>query len=310
MTKTIYTILIALCINIVWCQTNCHELNPSIWSQSWVSCQMAPNPNASRPSSHWIQYDFGTIRHLSSMHVWNHNQSTSLRQGVKNVIIDYSADGSIWQQLGTYQWPKATGTSDYPGFQGPDFGNVQARYVLITVLSNWGDPSCNALTEVMFNLGEGLEENETQPIAPPTLFSLEITELGDGVGDLLKSPDRILYSKDSEVTITAIPKGGSNFEGWSGDLISGNAQITIKMDAHKSMTATFSNGGNICNDDELTLVGDLSNQFFRAKVSIKSSGSIAGGDVSFQAGQGIELMPGFTTQPGIQFVATIADCNK
>jgi hypothetical protein len=88
------------------------------------------------------------------MHVWNDNENywqNETDRGLNSVTIDYSDDGTNWTELGTYSWPQAPGASTYTGFDGPDFGGVCARYVLVTVNSNYGDAHYG-LSEVRFNL--------------------------------------------------------------------------------------------------------------------------------------------------------------
>ncbi|MBK9255528.1 MAG: T9SS type A sorting domain-containing protein [Saprospiraceae bacterium] len=60
-------------------------------------------------------------------------------------------DGITWQVLDTVIFPKANASGFYEGFEGPDFGAVSARFVLITALSNYGAP-CTGLGELKINV--------------------------------------------------------------------------------------------------------------------------------------------------------------
>ncbi len=129
---------------------NDHHSNTA--EDSWLSCTEEINPNPVRGSGHWILYDFGYNYELSSMYVWNYNVAGHTNRGIKDVYIDYSSDGSTWTELAYTQFQEADGTNNYSGFYGPDFDGETARYVLITVISNWGDPSCSGLAEIRFDL--------------------------------------------------------------------------------------------------------------------------------------------------------------
>ena len=135
----------------------------NLWAHTWTSDGDAGNPpaqspNPARGSGQWIHYDLGHLYPLGLMHIWNGNEDPwGLGRGLKNVTIDYSQDNSpnptSWTELGTFgPWPQAPGTNDYLGFDGPDFGGVCARHVLITINSNHGDDWGYALSEVKFNL--------------------------------------------------------------------------------------------------------------------------------------------------------------
>ncbi len=133
----------------------------------WLSCQSSENPNAKRVVSHWIKYDLGDTYALTTSTIWNfntperinsyNNESWSLvplqgklEDGMKDVIIDISINGTEWQEWGRFSIPKASGSSFYQGVAGPDFGGKIARYVLITGVNNHGG-SCFGLGELRIN---------------------------------------------------------------------------------------------------------------------------------------------------------------
>jgi hypothetical protein len=148
-----YFLLLPFLLAGYFTQAQCGDSTHSATaSDAWVSCQPAPSPNDDRGSSHWIQYDFGYIYTLTTSHVWNANLSSDTDRGLREVVIDYSLDGQNWTELGTFEFGKASGYQSYRGESGPDFGEVAARYVLITALSNHGDPGCYGLSEMRFDL--------------------------------------------------------------------------------------------------------------------------------------------------------------
>ncbi|MEM7374608.1 MAG: discoidin domain-containing protein [Bacteroidota bacterium] len=157
--------IVALSIIFALCQISCSDsskADASIWLDPWVSCTPTANPITKYGNSHWIHYDFGSVRTLSKSWIWNTNDPQKLNQGFKKVSIDYSEDGETWTHYGEMNFPKAEGKAVYGGFAGPDLVGVKARYMLLTALSNHGDPACSGITEVKFNLLpiEPAKENE------------------------------------------------------------------------------------------------------------------------------------------------------
>ncbi len=151
---------------------------------TWTSCQMAENPNSSRGMGHWIKYDLGYIYNIESFHIWNANQSEETDRGFRQVVIDYSLDGQQWQELGQYELGEASGYQSYTGEPVDGFDPIQARYVIITAETNWGDGSCYGLSEVKFNLGEVtgtqlVQESSRLGLYPNPTTGLVNLDLGD-----------------------------------------------------------------------------------------------------------------------------------
>lgn len=121
------------------------------WYEGWISCDKSLNPNPIRGVSHWIMYDLNYTYKLGKTHFWNTNSTDILSYGIRNAIIDISIDGINWQQIENFDIPQADGTSTYEGVAGPDFHESQARYLLITGISNWGG-QCFGLSEVKFEV--------------------------------------------------------------------------------------------------------------------------------------------------------------
>ena len=133
-------------------QAQCGNPNARTWENSWRSCEPSENPHPVHGEGHWIEYDLGAVYKLSKVHVWNSNQVGKLDQGFRNVVVDYSPDGTTWSELGRYLFDQGTGDLVYGGFEGFDFEGREVRFVLITALDNWGNSSCFGLSEVKFNL--------------------------------------------------------------------------------------------------------------------------------------------------------------
>ena len=131
------------------CFPNRHSTN---YFDGWISCEATISPNPERPVSHFILYDFVKTYALGQMTIWNSNDPSHLDYGMREVAIDYSIDGQTWQHAGDFILPLASGLSTYEGAEGPNLNEIEARYLLITALSNYGG-ECYGLSE-MNVLGE------------------------------------------------------------------------------------------------------------------------------------------------------------
>jgi len=92
-----------------------------------------------QPLPAWIQYKLPRVSKLVSMTVWNSNQKVEslVGFGVRNVVIEYSADGQTWSTLNTVEIPRASGLDTYAGSE-IDLAGIEAQFVKLTVQSNWG----------------------------------------------------------------------------------------------------------------------------------------------------------------------------
>jgi hypothetical protein len=144
------TFLIALfllgCLQLAnaQCFPNRHSTN---FYDSWISCEVADNPNTARGKSHFIMYDYGKVYKLGQTEIWNANDPAHLDWGMRDVVIDYSLDGTTWIEAGQYTFPQASGLSTYEGEQGPHLNDIEAQYLLITGVTNYGSNDCFGLGE-------------------------------------------------------------------------------------------------------------------------------------------------------------------
>jgi len=118
------------------------------WTDGWMSCEEAESPNMKRDAGHWIMYDFGDQYSLHGSTIWNFNVPDSTNKGVQDIVIDYSNDGQNWTEVAEYTVPEAPGSAFYQGTDGPDFEGIVARYVLISILNNYGDADCVGMSEL------------------------------------------------------------------------------------------------------------------------------------------------------------------
>ncbi|MCP4451660.1 MAG: hypothetical protein GY809_09380, partial [Planctomycetes bacterium] len=103
----------------------------------------------------WIQYEFDTVKKLDTMAVWNANSAaeSAIGWGVKDVIVEYSADGETWDELGgATQFSRAPGLPTYDQYDTVDFAGAAAKYVRLNIQSNWGGILMSyGLSEVQFS---------------------------------------------------------------------------------------------------------------------------------------------------------------
>ncbi|MEN6334810.1 MAG: LamG-like jellyroll fold domain-containing protein [Phycisphaerales bacterium] len=114
-------------------------------TQMWLSTNAKP---------HWIQYEFDKVYKLDELWVWNANQIVEpfVGFGAKDVAIEYSTDGVAWTPLeGVPEFARATGAATYTANTIVEFGGQEARFVKLTINSNWGGVAQQtSLSEVRF----------------------------------------------------------------------------------------------------------------------------------------------------------------
>jgi hypothetical protein len=111
---------------------NANNMHSTVLTDMWQTAK-----GTSLPA--WIQYEFDKPYKLNKMLVWNYNGESFLAiQGMNQVMIQYSMDGTNWAQLnGIFEFAMASGTPDYTSDITVDFGDVAANYVRITAQSNY-----------------------------------------------------------------------------------------------------------------------------------------------------------------------------
>jgi hypothetical protein len=102
----------------------------------------------------WIKYEFDKVYKFHEMWVWNSNQATEVDTGfgAKSVTVETSLDGTTFVALGDpMEFNQATGEPNYTHNTTVSLGGVQAKYVRLTVGTNWADGTKQAgLSEVRF----------------------------------------------------------------------------------------------------------------------------------------------------------------
>jgi hypothetical protein len=108
------------------------DLHSTAATDMWVSAQTA--------FPHWIKYSFDRLYKLDQMWVWNSNQTMEvvLGLGAKDVLVQYSTDDENWEDLGDFVFVRAPGIALCAPDTKVPFGGVAAKYVKLTITSNWG----------------------------------------------------------------------------------------------------------------------------------------------------------------------------
>lgn len=176
--KKIYTLLF-VCSSLILSAQCLDDTHSPFPQQGWLSCQQSQNPIVDRGVGHWLQYDFGEVYAITDLYLWNHNVWGETGYGVKEIMVDYSTDGNNWDAIGPFEIEEAPGSWKYQGQAGPDFGLIEARYVIITVMDTWdGANTCAGIAEVKFNLGEAVNTEDADLVdfeISPNPASTQIT---------------------------------------------------------------------------------------------------------------------------------------
>jgi len=100
----------------------------------------------------WIRFRFDTVYKLSEMLIWNYNgpSEASDGAGLKDVTVEYSIDGATWNTLRNVQLAQGAAAPDYAANTTVNLGGISAKYVRLTVQTNWGATNQYGLSEVRF----------------------------------------------------------------------------------------------------------------------------------------------------------------
>ena len=122
-------------------------LHGDVGNTMWLSDRTAVQPT-------WIEFAFDKVYRLHEMWVWNSNESLepAIGLGLKDVTIEYSADGTAYVALGTtHEFAQGPGAPGYAHNTTVDLSGVTAKYIRLTANSNWGGfLSQYGLSEVRF----------------------------------------------------------------------------------------------------------------------------------------------------------------
>jgi len=107
-------------------------------------------------ANEWVKYEFDQTYYIDTMWVWNYNQDVDgqgdcrTTRGIKDCTIEYSVNGTSWDELGSgHTFAEADCSDTYAHNTEIDFNGVSAKYVRITVVNNHGT-TVTGLSEVRF----------------------------------------------------------------------------------------------------------------------------------------------------------------
>lgn len=189
-------ILIALNIHVSYSQYCLEDRHTTNITDAWLSCQKTVNPNNVSGNSHWILYNFDSVRSLYETTIWNINHPDYINNGVKRIRIDYSMDKINWTFWGEVNIAKAEARSDYLGELGPDFNGLSARHVLITVMETYGDMICAGFSEIKIYTEDPNCPNQLFFDANDNMFGIENYQ---AIGIILNNT----LDNNADITLTA-----------------------------------------------------------------------------------------------------------
>jgi len=127
------------------------------WDAPWNAGDGNPHPGTVA-CANWIAFEFDQAYPLTTLHVWNYNYGSEYNcgSGAKDVTVQYSltggSDPTEWATLGTFEVAKGTALSDFVGNDVCDFGGAEAKYVCLSILTDWGSPyGDQGIAEVRFH---------------------------------------------------------------------------------------------------------------------------------------------------------------
>jgi uncharacterized repeat protein (TIGR02543 family) len=113
-----------------------------------------------------------------------------------------------------------------------------------------------------------------------------------GSGMVVKEPSGPYYSASTVVTLRARPEAGNKFSGWTGDASGTDTVVTVTVDGHKSVTATF---------DEL--------QSYRLKVRTGGHGNVTLSPAGGKYVEGTEVTLQAQPETGWELYEWLGDIN-
>jgi hypothetical protein len=223
MKKIITSVLFLAISSYAYSQCYADRHNTST-AQSWLSCQKSVGPNPARGNTHWIMYDFGDAYKLGKSTFWNLNNPDQINSGIRDAYVDYSMDGVNWNNWGLMHLERADASGFYEGEDGPDFEDLEARYLLITVIDNYGNVACSGFAEMRVETNGLATSTEDQ-----LLFSL----------DMKVSPNPASSTAIVEIKVEKAANGLLEISDLSGkkiltqqaNLVSGTNRISLDVSA-------------------------------------------------------------------------------
>ena len=191
----------------------------NMWMSSILAESVSNTRGGTVAGGHWIEFDFGSVKPVDEMWIWNFNEAPFRSQGFKDITIQYSETGNInpndWTTIYDGVLPMAATAGPNNATDVSlivDFSGVNARTVVLTGdiglgmnWSNGSDTYRSGLSEVQFKfvadiiptLGSISEEmavisfqseagkryhleSTTDPFSPSWTRAAPVVVIGDG----------------------------------------------------------------------------------------------------------------------------------
>jgi len=137
------------------------EINPS---PSIDPNSVDPNDPLGGYPPAWIAYTLDDVYDLTTMWIWNFNQSGATTRGFKDATVDISVDGINWTQVFRGRFAQASGMDKMPRTDFIVIGPVLAKYIVINGYTNWGDTGpYYGLSEVRWDITQPIATNPIPP---------------------------------------------------------------------------------------------------------------------------------------------------
>jgi len=102
-------------------------------------------------TSGWLEFDFGQIRMLDQMQVWNYNAKNRTFRGVRQADISVWTEQSGWRKVwDDYIFAEGEGTGDYDEPVQVKLEGIEAQKMKFDELVNFGDLQYVGLSKVQF----------------------------------------------------------------------------------------------------------------------------------------------------------------
>jgi hypothetical protein len=160
---------------------------------------------------------------------------TAAKAGTAAGIVGSSPGGINCGTACTYTYPANTAVT------------LAATPASGSIFSGWTSGGCTG-TDPCTLAGNG-SVTVTATFAALPGFTLTVNKSGPGTvssspgGISCGSTCSVNYPGGSVVTLTAVPRRGAHFDGWSGGGCSGTGTCTVTLNTAMSVTASFSKGG-------------------------------------------------------------------
>ena len=272
----------------------------------WVSCTPTVNPNPTHGSSHWIRYDFSQVYPLHDVVFWNLNHPEYADDGIKDVIVEYSDNGTSWTLFDTVTIPRAPASGYYEGVLGPDLGGLSARYLLLTALNNYGG-GCFGLSEIKVYTSDQ-ETNE---------FNLAFSPCeGDGI---IKSINPGLQLNGTFTGPGVTNNNNETFDFNASELGPGSYVITYTYNGGSltsSITVLPCDNPQCINcpqcgkfDQQLVNQNPIPEDIYHDH-DLSAQGTVASSlPVGFRGSNSVDMNAGFEVESNTTFLAEIRDCD-